>query len=110
MSKPPVSEQVQVNFRMPADLRDRIKAKAESNGRSMNAEIISALELYFPAPKGPKDVVEEVISVLSYVEPSIREEAIKMLEQQAANGELSTWATAYAYADRDSAYRFPWED
>ena len=55
MAKPPVSEQVQVNFRMPLDLRDRIKNAAERNGRSMNSEIITALEEAFP----PIDSVDD---------------------------------------------------
>ncbi len=33
---------------MPDGLRDRIKAAAERNGRSMNTEIISTLELMYP--------------------------------------------------------------
>ena len=37
-------------LRMPEGLRDRIKAKAEKNGRSMNAEIVRVLEREFPAP------------------------------------------------------------
>lgn len=32
--------------RMPAGMRDRIKAEAEANNRSMNAEIVSALEFW----------------------------------------------------------------
>lgn len=36
-------------IRMPDGLRDRIRAAAERNGRSMNTEIISALELMYPA-------------------------------------------------------------
>lgn len=48
MAKVPAAEQVQVNFRMPAALRDRIKAIAEANNRSMNAEIVAALEEKFP--------------------------------------------------------------
>lgn len=47
MAKTPVSEQVQVNFRIPVPLRDRIKAVAEKNNRSMNAEIIARLEASF---------------------------------------------------------------
>lgn len=47
MVKPPVSEQLQVNFRMPVELRDEIKREAEINSRSMNAEIIFALESYY---------------------------------------------------------------
>lgn len=49
MARPPVSEQVQVNFRMPVDLRDRIRAASESNNRSLNAEIVAALEEKYPA-------------------------------------------------------------
>lgn len=47
MAKIPVSEQVQVNFRMPEALRDQIKEAAQDNSRSMNAEIIHALERYY---------------------------------------------------------------
>lgn len=49
MSKPPVTEQVQVNFRMPVDLRDAIREAALRSGRSMNAEIIMRLEATFTA-------------------------------------------------------------
>lgn len=37
--------------RMDADLRDRIKVAADSNGRSMNSEIVNTLEQHYPAPK-----------------------------------------------------------
>lgn len=35
-------------LRLPDGMRDRIKAVAEANNRSMNAEIVSALEDAFP--------------------------------------------------------------
>lgn len=35
---------------MQPDLKDRIKASAESNNRSMNAEIVATLEEKYPAP------------------------------------------------------------
>lgn len=50
MRKPQTSEQVQVNFRMPADLKARIEAAAVLNGRSTTAEIVSTLEEKYPAP------------------------------------------------------------
>lgn len=37
--------------RMPPDLKERVSAAAKSNGRSMNAEIVSTLEREYPAPK-----------------------------------------------------------
>lgn len=36
--------------RMSSELRDRIKAAAIEHGRSMNSEIVSALEEVYPAP------------------------------------------------------------
>ena len=50
MTKPPASEQIQVNFRMPAYLRDRIKLAADLNGRSVTSEIVEALEKQYPTP------------------------------------------------------------
>lgn len=46
--------------RMPEDLRDRIKATADANGRSQNSEIVAALEEKFPPP--PEGVTVEDIS------------------------------------------------
>lgn len=36
--------------RMPDGMRDRIKAEAEANNRSMNAEIVATLSLAYPTP------------------------------------------------------------
>tara|TARA_R110000850_G_C9830318_1_gene453287 strand:- start:345 stop:692 length:348 start_codon:yes stop_codon:yes gene_type:complete len=52
MAKPPAVEQVQVNFRMPSELRDKIKESAEKNNRSMNAEIVVALEMFLGVTGG----------------------------------------------------------
>ncbi|WP_438750030.1 Arc family DNA-binding protein [Pararhizobium sp. O133] len=37
-------------LRMQADLKERIKAHADKNNRSMNAEIVATLEREYPAP------------------------------------------------------------
>lgn len=50
MAKPPSSAQVQVNFRMPADLKARIEAVAAEHSRSTTAEIVATLEAAYPAP------------------------------------------------------------
>lgn len=39
-------------LRMPPDLKERVKAAAAGNNRSMNAEIVATLEEKYPAPKG----------------------------------------------------------
>ena len=44
MAKIPSEPQVQVNFRMPVSLRQRVQESAEINGRSMTAEIVQLLE------------------------------------------------------------------
>lgn len=41
-------------LRLPDGMRERIKAAAEANNRSMNAEIVATLEEKYPAPRGVK--------------------------------------------------------
>ena len=74
--KVPVSEQVQVNFRMPETLRDRIKISAEANNRSMNAEIVEALEEKFPPFSGEEKFFEAAMQM---------REALKLLNSQGGN-------------------------
>ena len=88
MAKSPVAEQVQVNFRMPVALRDRIKAVAEDSGRSMNAEIVQALEYYFPKPATPADVLADVISNLAFYDGPLLEESIELIRKAAEDGRL----------------------
>lgn len=61
MSKPayPSDQQDKFMLRLPDGMRDRIKAAAERNNRSMNAEIVSRLEQSFAPPVNlPSDEVE----------------------------------------------------
>lgn len=46
-STKPGRDSDQFALRLPDGMRDKIKASAEENGRSMNAEIVFALERYF---------------------------------------------------------------
>ena len=57
----------QYTVRFPDGLRDRIKAAADENNRSMNAEIVATLEEKYPAPKPPSsgDVEDLLLYVLS---------------------------------------------
>lgn len=50
MSVPTNRESDKFMLRLPDGLRDRIKAKADENNRSMNAEIVQLLEREYPAP------------------------------------------------------------
>lgn len=49
-------------LRMPPDLKARVKAAAEANNRSMNAEIVAALEATYPAP--PTMTADEVAALV----------------------------------------------
>lgn len=57
MPKLPMPNQAHVTISIPDDLQDRIKAAAEKNNRSMNAEIVSLLESSLALP-GPDSVDE----------------------------------------------------
>jgi plasmid stability protein len=49
--------------RMPDGMRDKLRAEADKNGRSMNAEIIARLEASFRStPLGTDDEREELIA------------------------------------------------
>ena len=48
----------QFNLRLPDDVRDRIKADADANGRSMNAEVLYRLQTW--AKPGEGQVVDGV--------------------------------------------------
>lgn len=73
--------------RLPDGMRDRIKAAAEANNRSMNAEIIATLEEKYPAPEAldPNDL--EVM--LDYVLAADSEEAMRARAAE-ANGVLKS--------------------
>lgn len=86
MPKPPVAEQVQVNFRMPASLRDRIKTAAENNGRSMNAELIEALEEKYPAPFSDAES-REMIAAYSLMFSPDRSKMAGMTDEEIARNE-----------------------
>lgn len=47
-------------LRLPDGMRNRIKEAAEHNGRSMNAEIIQALEYFFPPEPSIEDVLTKI--------------------------------------------------
>nr|WP_162623715.1 Arc family DNA-binding protein [Paracoccus saliphilus] len=126
MAKPPVSEQVQVNFRMPVDLRDRIKAAAESSGRSMNAEIVATLEEHYPsAPLKAGELFEEVMKLsglLNATPTRHRPYRIKQLmdrfSQRGAEVDLSLDGNRLIMQHRNAALRLevdlepaePWDE
>ena len=65
MADGPTRDQNKFIVRMPDGLRDRIRASAATNNRSMNAEIVNALEFAFPEP--PK-IEETIADIQRYAE------------------------------------------
>lgn len=68
----------QFQLRLPPGLRERIKEKADANGRSMNAEIIASVESAIDAP----DLHASDLRRLLDVERSINAKTGTMLEAQ----------------------------
>lgn len=60
MSKNPYPSDQQDKFmlRLPDGMRDRIKAEADKNGRSMNAEIVALLDRNYPVLPTAREVLE----------------------------------------------------
>lgn len=67
MTKKPYPSQTQDRFivRLPDGLRDRIALEAKANGRSMNSEIVAALEATFPPPPSPNAILHSLDYALS---------------------------------------------
>lgn len=78
----PSAKQDQFVLRFPEGLRDRIKAAAEENGRSMNAEIISVLEDAYPDEEKLAQIASELSFMDEIDEIQERLERIRAVQQQ----------------------------
>ncbi len=80
-------------IRMPGGLRDRIKKAAERSGRSMNTEIVFALETYYPEEPSVEEVLDRVHGAIEMAQtaggmPYRKQliEALDELSEQVASG------------------------
>lgn len=55
-------------LRLPEGMRDRIKAAADASGRSMNAEIVAALEVQFPDSDPIRELLSKAVETLEILE------------------------------------------
>ncbi|WAP69294.1 Arc family DNA-binding protein [Jiella pelagia] len=69
----------QYQLRFPPGLRDRIKAYAELQGRSMNAEIVRILENEFPEPEGIEERVSRLLGLVAILKSGDRNPPINRL-------------------------------
>ena len=87
MAEPPSNSQDKFIVRLPDGMRERIKVVADENRRSMNAEIVAALEEKFPSPT-PLTAHEALVSVFdSMSEKDLRKFAIQYFEEQGLSEE-----------------------
>lgn len=69
-------------IRLPAGLRDRIKAYAERHGRSMNTEIVRVLEREFPEQWDVDDRMEHLGEMLAILKAGIADPNIDRYVQE----------------------------
>lgn len=55
-------------LRIPADLKARVVSAAEENGRSVNAEIVTALEKAYPPVKPIDELATRLMQMRSHME------------------------------------------
>lgn len=72
-------------LRLPDGMRDRIKAAADSNNRSMNAEIVATLEHAYPAPIYMPPDMQTLTDYMAFVESAEtdkeREEFVRLANE-----------------------------
>lgn len=57
---------VQIALRISPDLRERVKAAADANNRSVNSELTATLEEKYPAPS-VDDALEKILAIMSEI-------------------------------------------
>jgi len=86
----------QFMLRLPDGMRDRIRAEADANGRSMNAEIVERLEQSFRSERSPssldviaEQIVKQIASSETHLPQGVRDrffETYERLKKQEMNG------------------------
>lgn len=75
----PVRQQDQFLVRLPDGMRERIKAKADRVGISMNEAIVWCLKQYFPAPQTLDQKINELIEMAAMLKGDDTEKVIDTL-------------------------------
>ena len=69
-------------LRLPDGMRDRIRAAAAENNRSMNAEIVAVLEERYPAQViSATDFTRFIAAVVNADDPKTRTEGVRVLNK-----------------------------
>lgn len=91
--------------RLPEGMRDRIAAAAERNGRSMNAEVVQALEQMFPPEPSMLEILERIHNAINQAETAgslpyrkVLVDALDHFGDRLASGlEFDQWPTSKTF-------------
>lgn len=72
----------QFPLRLPEGLRDRIKAAAEKNGRSMNVEIVTVLEEKFPDPQPLDSRVGALLELVTVLQSNLNTKSVNSVVEK----------------------------
>lgn len=72
-------QEVRLTLRLPLGLRDRIKAYAKRQGRSINGEIVKALEREFPEPWSIEDKIAELLALTRVIKTGVNDSRVDKL-------------------------------
>lgn len=97
-------KQDQFIVRFPDGLRDKVKAAAEINKRSMNAEIIAALEFYFSWGSNgeeviPQEIIDDIVSKTDENRVRLEEQTKALKKMQKEFAEMATNYEKYLKAE-----------
>lgn len=87
-------------IRLPDGMRERIKAAADANNRSMNAEIVATLDERYPAPEAFDAKVERMILAIGRRITDARPGS----ERDQAIEEFTSLLMASGYSHQQAAY------
>ena len=80
-----VKDQDKFIVRLPKGMRDRIKARAERAGMSMNEAIVFVLEQHFPTPTTVEEKINELAEMLSILKGDNTYEEVDYLVSEVHN-------------------------
>ena len=83
----------QVMIRLPDGMRNRIRLAAERNNRSMNAEIVEALEYSFPDPPPLDERLSEILVTLGTLASQTEDETPEGILAKFTNEVVETFAS-----------------
>ncbi|OWJ72512.1 hypothetical protein CDV50_04890 [Haematobacter massiliensis] len=97
MTTPPSKQLDQFVVRLPDGMRERIKVAAETNNRSMNAEIVATLEEKYPAPSESFDG-DKFLAWISRIVNAAPSDQESMLEK--ANRDLAGTGFSFMLSEK----------